>query len=159
MTTKPFQTNRKKITKTEEAKMNAPETPIVPFRRATNPLLYVVVFATIGLVCIVAILFLRPEADIVVVIGVVGGLITSIIFAFLGYIRAEDALEVSKQTYAQSKETLSVVNSRMTQSLATAIKAAMEEGRRLGRLEAEKRTDKLARQAKPQPRKKSMAGA
>jgi hypothetical protein len=127
----------KKITEAEKKRLDAP--PIA--QREVPQFLYVVIFASIGLVCIVAILALRPQSDIVVVIGVVGGLMTSIILSFMSYIKASEAS-------AQSKETYHVVNSRMTLAIGDAVKAAIGEGRRQGRRESERRTDKLAQEAK-----------
>jgi hypothetical protein len=127
------------ISKTQKAKLEA--LPPTTVQKSTNPFLYVVVFAVIGLLSAVAILALRPESDIIVVTGVVGGLVTSITLSFMGYLKSSEANE-------QSKETYHLVNSRMTMALDDAIKAAIGEGRKQGRRESEARTDKLAKMEK-----------
>lgn len=139
---------RKKVTKAEKQKLDA--APTAP--KQSSNFGYVVIFASIGIASIVAVLWLRPDSDPLIVVGVIGGLMTTIIYAFLGYVKADEAVR-------QSVETYHLVNSRMTMSLEDAVKAALGEGRRRGRRESEARTDKLAKLAKAAKKSEPLAQA
>lgn len=123
-----------KITELEKQKLDAVPLP----NKQASYFGYVVAFAGVGIAAIVVILWTRPDSDPLIVVGVIGGLMTSIIYSFLGYMKSDE----SKQ---QSVETYHLVNSRMTIALEDAVKAALGEGRKQGRRESEARTDKLAK--------------
>jgi hypothetical protein len=122
------------VTKAEREKLA--EIPQVNPQKRYNYFLYVVVFALVGMVTAGSIIVLRPDSDPVVVIGVVGGLVTSITFALLGFLKADES-------HAQSKETYHLVNSRMELAMKDAVKSAYGLGLEEGRKRANTRTDNL----------------
>lgn len=114
----------KKPTKQDLQRLNAPS-------KNNVPIISIVTIVAFGISAIVLILVLRPDSDPLVVVGAVGGLVTSVLFSVLAYLKGA--------------ETHDLVNSRMSIAIEDAVKAALGEGRKQGRREAENRTDKLAK--------------
>jgi Mn2+/Fe2+ NRAMP family transporter len=96
----------------------------------TPYILAVVVMVIAAIAGIAVILVLRPDSDPLVVSGVIAGIFTPTALSLMSFLKAQ--------------ETHVLVNSRMSEAITDAAKAAYGEGMKAGRESANERTDMLA---------------
>jgi hypothetical protein len=123
-------------------------TPLPPIAKlpAINSAQYI--WAVVAVVLVVgsfasAIIVFRPDADIALVLTVSFGFASMIITNIFATMKSQEASTQAQAANSQAQETHVLVNSRMSEAVSDAARAAYSEGLEAGRKLANERNDML----------------